>query len=65
MADLEALYKDADYVVEDGDTRLTIRLGLPNGELQQLLRSRNASVWAYLTACNPLSQPLTDEENGI
>lgn len=63
MTELETLYRQARYIVEDDETRFTIRLGEPNEALNELLRKCEAGTWAYMTAYNPNSQPLSDEEN--
>ncbi len=62
--DLESLYRQADYVVDDAGVKFTIRLdGDDNADLQALLHGRNAATWAFLTAFNPNSLPATAEEN--
>ncbi len=63
MEDLETLYRRAMYVVDDGDVRFTIRLGLENAGLTQYLTARKAQSWAFLTAYNPHSLPATPEQN--
>ncbi len=63
MDDLEKVYRETSYIVDDGGVKLTIRMGGPNLELAELMRERNADTWAFLTAHNPRSQPLTDPEN--
>lgn len=63
MDDLELLYRQANYVVDDVNVRLTIRLGGPNEALERFLVERGVSNWAFLTAYNPQSQPLSDQEN--
>jgi hypothetical protein len=65
MSDLEEMYRQARYVVKDGDVRFTIRLGQANGELDEFLDVRNAASWAFLTAYNPFSQPASDEQNEV
>lgn len=65
MSDLDALYRQARYVVDDDDVSFTIRIGDSNDGLKELLAERGTSAWAYLTACNPNSQPLSDEENEV
>jgi hypothetical protein len=61
--DLEKLYRDADYVIDDAGVNLTIRLDRSNPELQVLLREQNARTWAFLTAYNPNSLPASPDQN--
>jgi hypothetical protein len=63
MEDLETLYRRAIYVVDDGDVKITIRLGHENTELSDYLATLKASTWAFLTAFNPNSLPATLEQN--
>ena len=60
---LEAVYRQTDYIVDDGDLQFTIRLDRSNPELDDTLRSLQLSSWAFLTACNPYSRALSDEQN--
>ena len=54
---LEAAYLGTDYRVEDFPTGpFTIRIGEPSAALAGL-------DWAFVTACNPRSVLLSDEEN--
>lgn len=54
---LEAAYLGTDYRVEDFPTGpFTIRIGEPIAAL-------SAFDWAFVTACNPRSVLLSDEEN--
>lgn len=57
MADdtLESVYRNTDYVVNDPDGRFIIRVG----EVADIDTDR----WAFISACNPKSVPLTDAEN--
>ena len=61
--DLELLYRQARYVVEDGDVKVTIRLDDDNAALNAFLHERGAETWAFMTAFNPRSTPLTETEN--
>src|SRR5687767_9994874 len=60
---LELLYREARYVVEDGNVKLIIRLGDQNAPLNEFLREQGVDTWAFMTAYNPRSTPLTDAEN--
>ena len=63
MSDLDEMYRQARYVVDDGGVKFTIRLGQANDELNEFLDVCNADSWAFLTAYNPFSQRATDEQN--
>ena len=60
---LEAEYRRTDYIVDDDGLRFTIRLDRSNTGLDETLRSLQVSSWAFLTACNPCSKALTEEQN--
>ena len=57
--ELLATYRDAEYVVRDPP--IAIRIGERNGELDALIGASGSA--AFLTAANPGSKRLTDEEN--
>lgn len=62
--ELEAAYLATDYWVEDAPNGpFAIRVGEISIELEELLLEEVAVEWAYVTACNPGSMPLSDEEN--
>ncbi|MFN2500644.1 MAG: DUF3293 domain-containing protein [Pyrinomonadaceae bacterium] len=63
MSDLEAIYKNALYVVDAGPLKFTIRLDNENNSLREFLRLGKHTSWAFLTAYNPNSQPRADAEN--
>ena len=63
--ELEAAYLDADYWVDGPAGRFVIRIGEHCPLLDALLRSEQATNWAFVTACNPYSQRLSDEDNAI
>jgi hypothetical protein len=42
---------------------INIRIGQPCPELDALLEQHGVDSWAYITAWNPYSQEMTDEEN--
>lgn len=55
-------YRDANYVVEiDGSIKL--RVGEANQQLKQLLKAHKVASAAFITAFNPFSQTLSDDEN--
>ena len=57
--DLLAAYREAEYVVRDPP--IVLRIGERNGELDALLGESGGA--AFLTAANPGSERLSDEEN--
>ncbi len=61
--ELEGAYKAPDYVVEDGKISIAVRIGQMNSKLDNLLAKREIENWAFITAFNPRSEQLTDEEN--
>jgi hypothetical protein len=62
--DLDAAYRATDYRVEHAPHGpFVIRVGEFSFDLEQLLFDEVEFDWAYLTACNPGSVPLPDEEN--
>jgi hypothetical protein len=60
---LQQIYREARYVVQDGDVKLTIRLDDENAAVNAFLRERGIASWAFLTAYNPWSTLLTEPEN--
>jgi len=63
--ELTRSYLITDYVVNHHEIRFVITVGVDNGELDQLLIAKGAPEWAFLTACNPFSTELSDEENRV
>lgn len=61
--ELELAYKATDFVVDDGEVYIVIRIGEKNRKLDILLAEYNTENWAFITAYNPRSVQLTDEEN--
>ena len=61
--DLELLYRQARYVVQDGDVSFTIRLDDDNKPLNEFVHEHAIESWAFLTAYNPRSTPVPDAEN--
>lgn len=54
---LDRAYRRAIYRVQLADRPLDLRIGEPSAELARLLGSYRAHGAAFLTACNPGSQP--------
>jgi hypothetical protein len=63
MNDLIEAYKNTKYIVFD--LNLTIVLDKSNLEINELLVKHNTKEWAFITAYNPYSRALTNEENRI
>ena len=63
MNSLIESYKNTKYKVFEPS--LTIEIGKLNQYLDCLLIKHNSNVWAFITAYNPYSRILADEENKI
>jgi hypothetical protein len=63
MNDLIEAYKNTKYIVFD--LNLTIVIDKSNLEINELLVKYNTKEWAFITAYNPYSRVLTNEENRI
>jgi hypothetical protein len=61
---LQEAYRQTEYRVTEGDP-FVLRVDEPCPELLGLYRARNVSCAAFITACNPFSQQLTDAENEV
>ena len=62
-AELLAAYLATTYTARLGELEVRIRVGSRCPRIDRELAERNLSCWAYLTACNPGSQPLPAAEN--
>ena len=60
---LDAAYRAASYVVQGPDGPIAIRVDDGSPALDDLLVGHGTRCWAFLTACNPGSTPLSDDEN--
>jgi Protein of unknown function (DUF3293) len=61
---LPGAYEATDFWVDDAPAGpFSIRCGERSPTLDRLLSDAGLEDWAYITACNPGSRPLTDEEN--
>jgi hypothetical protein len=65
MADdaLLAVYRRTSFCADTTQGRIVIRVGEPGPELDALLREAGCARWAYITAFNPGSVRLNDDEN--
>lgn len=62
---LKSAYLQTNYVAEDKNERIVIRVGEHNSALDKLLESYGIKTWAFVTAYNPFSELLTEKENQI
>jgi hypothetical protein len=60
---LLSAYRRTSFCADTTQGRLVIRIGRTCLELDALLLSTGSATWAYVTAFNPGSVPLTDDEN--
>ena len=56
-------YRRTRFWVNGPEGRFFLRHGSPSPQLDRLLASAGVTAWAYVTACNPGSIPLTAGEN--
>jgi hypothetical protein len=61
--DLEKAYRSTSYLAETPKGKIVMRIGELCPELAELMREHGAKTAAYLTAVNPRSERLSDEEN--
>ena len=63
MNDLIEAYKNTKYKVFEPD--LTIEIGVLNQAVDMLLLKHKSAEWAFITAYNPYSRVLTEDENKV
>ena len=56
-------YLQTTYRVATAAEPVDIRIGVENPALDRLLQAHRVREWAFVTACNPQSQELTDSDN--
>ena len=61
--DLLAAYRATRYTARRGGLEVALVVGGTSPELDRWLDELGCREWAYLTACNPGSKVLSDEEN--
>jgi len=61
--ELEAAYRSARYRVDAPEGRFELEIGAPAPALDRLLAAARSHRWVYLTAVNPASIRLEEEEN--
>lgn len=59
----EEIYKEAVYVVKWKDEEICFKIGKHSKKTDEILTQNNAGTFAFLTAYNPLSQKVSNEEN--
>jgi hypothetical protein len=57
-------YRQALYFVETPKGQILLKVGERSPELIELVHQQNCDNWAYITAANPKSEILSEEENG-
>lgn len=63
MNDLIEAYKNTKYKLFEPD--LTIEIGALNQAVDMLLLKHKSAEWAFITAYNPYSLVLTEDENKV
>ena len=55
-------YEDTDFIV-NSTTQCILKIGQASGKLKQLFNTNEVSTAAFITAYNPISQQLSQDEN--
>ncbi len=63
MRDLEDAYRKTTYEAETELGKVEIHVGHVTANIDKLLETHNCKTWAFITAANPESKPLSPEEN--
>ena len=63
MNSLIEAYKNTKYIVFE--PTLIIEIGKLNQEIEDIIINHNSNSWAFITAYNPYSRVLTEEENKV
>ena len=61
--DLWRAYDQTDFYVRACTPELCIRIGSHHERLDRMLREHQCDAWSYITASNPASELLSDDEN--
>ena len=61
--DLWRAYEQTHFYVRECTPELCIRIGSHHDQLDQMLREHQCDAWSYVTASNPASELLSDDEN--
>ena len=62
---LDAVYRATAYVAHLPEGALTLRVDRLSRQLDRLLEHAGCSTWAFISACNPGSHPVSEAENAI
>ena len=62
-ANLNEVYLQTNYVIETPNGEIVVRVGEKSELLDELLEKHQARSWVFLTAYNPYSKQLADNEN--
>lgn len=60
---LDAAYRATTYFAEFGHGRVAIRIDRRSPALDRQLLTSGCTDWAFVSACNPGSQPLPEKQN--
>ncbi len=63
--EIEQAYRNTRYRVDHPDGGFCIRVGEPSSRLDALLATHGVRCWAYVTASNPRSEKLDNENNRL
>ena len=61
--DLWRAYEQTHFYVRECTPELCIRIGSHHEQLDQMLREHQCDAWSYITASNPASKLLSDDDN--
>ena len=61
--DLWRAYEQTDFYVRECTPELCIRIGSHHERLDRMLHEHQCDAWSYITASNPASELLSDDEN--
>ena len=56
-------YEQTQFYVRECTPELCIRIGSHHERLDEMLLKHNCDAWSYITASNPASELLSDEQN--
>ncbi len=60
---LEEAYRRTSFIVRSESDSIVRRVGNPAPEMDVILNEKSVEEWAFVTACNPRSMNLPEEEN--
>lgn len=65
MSPLERAYRNTTYRVDHPEGAIGLRIGEPSARLDALLAAHRATRWAFITAWNPFSEKISNENNQL